>query len=1140
MTAWTTLMKKDCGLCDVDGMRCPEGKCLSAEERCDGIIHCSDGSDEPITCGRICSINNGGCSHVCVDEPWGALCTCPAGYKLSSIGTVCEDLDECAPPSAPCMHHCLNTVGSYYCHCREDFNMNGDSSCLAIGDATRLLIVQRSSIGLLDVKSQQFKVLHTPVPDLVALTFDVARGWYFWADNHGSIYKSDGQESRTVFNGEPGIKGLACDWLNGNLFWTNQKTESIYMQAADGRSYTTLLSKRNSPSELVLLPVESLMFWFSAGHGDRVTIEKSWMDGSERSTLTVLTAQSAHSLTADVAARRLYWISDFKKSIEMVKVDGTGRYSFTGLFNRRLALGLAVFESLFYWVDDKGLWQVPQNKPNQKQFIWKAALPIFAVYHALQQPQGSSACVKTPCQLCLLTKGNPVGFTCACPNSKALLPDGTCEYPRFVYATIANINLLEFRGKDYTEVQLFTTDDSILSFDLDWYRDLLYWANQTGHIQCTSLTQVKTELVPTPLPVCLIKVDQRRGDLYWVSCDQNSIGTTDSRYPQQLYHTAKEIQDLYLDWLRGVIIWQEEDRVLTMSMMGGKAKELLHLAEGVTGNIAFDIAANSLLWNSKSSGLTAMSLLQDKSHRAGRRWNISGSIIAAFEPFLLSHSDDVMTLWDRRDGSPIQDMTVRGRVFSVIVALKDVGTVPDTPVCTEPSVLCRHTSVCLSQDQLCDGKKDCPDGDDEDFCETKCPSKEDFKCKDRLSCISRNLVCDGRSHCGDGSDELNCRSETLPAARANVLRCRLGSKLCRDETECVLFSHVCDGERDCPDGSDEEGCDAADSATTILAEDVNSNDSPLPVETSTEPPTKPSCNSPSVLCPDSSLCINPTQFCDGRKDCPDGSDEDCVKRCPYKTDFRCKDQRSCVSKSLVCDGRSHCWDGSDELNCRSETLPAARANVLRCRLGSKLCRDETECVLFSHVCDGERDCPDGSDEEGCDAAEIVPTTATENVRLNESPLPITPITEPPTKPSCNSPSVLCPDSSLCINPTQFCDGRKDCPDGSDEDCVKRCPYKTDFRCKDRRSCVSKNLVCDGRSHCWDGSDELNCRSETLPAARANVLRCRLGSKLCRDETECVLFSHVCDGERDCPDGSDEEGCEDVNSNEFSFARRDIY
>ena len=72
--------------------------------------------------------------------------------------------------------------------------------------------------------------------------------------------------------------------------------------------------------------------------------------------------------------------------------------------------------------------------------------------------------------------------------------------PRFVYATNMDINLLEIRGKNYDQTQLLSTGDGILSFDLDWYRDWLYWANQTGHIQRTSLTQVKTEVVPTPLP----------------------------------------------------------------------------------------------------------------------------------------------------------------------------------------------------------------------------------------------------------------------------------------------------------------------------------------------------------------------------------------------------------------------------------------------------------------------------------------------------------------------------------------------------------------------------------------------------------------------------------------------------------------
>lgn len=74
------------------------------------------------------------------------------------------------------------------------------------------------------------------------------------------------------------------------------------------------------------------------------------------------------------------------------------------------------------------------------------------------------------------------------------------------------------------------------------------------------------------------------------------------------------------------------------------------------------------------TGLTTMSLLQERSHQAGRRWNISGSVVAAFEPFLLSLSDDVMTLWDRRDGSRIKEMTVNGPVFSVVTALRDIHT----------------------------------------------------------------------------------------------------------------------------------------------------------------------------------------------------------------------------------------------------------------------------------------------------------------------------------------------------------------------------------------------------------------------------------------------------------------------------------
>lgn len=70
----------------------------------------------------------------------------------------------------------------------------------------------------------------------------------------------------------------------------------------------------------------------------------------------------------------------------------------------------------------------------------------------------------------------------------------------FIYATMTNIYMVEFRGSESSKTELFASEDGILSFDLDWNRDWLYWTNQTGHVQHTSLTQFKSTVVPTPAP----------------------------------------------------------------------------------------------------------------------------------------------------------------------------------------------------------------------------------------------------------------------------------------------------------------------------------------------------------------------------------------------------------------------------------------------------------------------------------------------------------------------------------------------------------------------------------------------------------------------------------------------------------------
>ncbi|XP_052368358.1 prolow-density lipoprotein receptor-related protein 1-like isoform X14 [Oncorhynchus keta] len=1094
-------------------VRCPGGVCLTEDERCDGKLQCSDGSDEPSTCGRTCSEENGGCSHSCVDKPWGALCSCPKGHRLSADGASCLDVDECALPYGPCMHFCVNTPGSFYCHCRDGFQLQGTTYCYSKGNSTKFLTATKGTIGFLNLKTLRFESIQSIGYDPLALAFDLSRSSFYWADDQGNIYKAKEQQRRILYHGQYGVRSLVCDWLTGQLYWTNQKTRSIHVGAADGSGFATVLAKNIDPLELVLLPIESLLFWINKGPGDKITLERSGMDGLKQESLVVLTAQAPRSLTLDVTARRLYWMSDFKKSIETVRVDGSGRYSFLEFFKRRLAQSLAVFDRWFYWTDQKGLWRSPQDQPNQKNFIQRTTLPVLEAYHEQQQPKAPSACVMSGCQLCMLTLDLPAGFTCTCPDDKLLVADGSCEYPRFAYATSTTLNLFELKGKELIKTKLLTTDDVMESFDIDWRGDWVYWANSTGHVMRWNLNTGQTETVPTLRPACVVAVDQKMRNLYWLSCDEVCVGVTnmDQGYPRRLYQSGSEVRDVYLDWQRGRLYLLEAGWILSMRLPGGNPRKVLRVEGHVAGRIVLDLQSNTLLWNTEGDDLNIMSLLKSQTHLAGREWNVPGSIMAAHSPLLVSLFNDVITVWDRRDRRRVHDVPVGPGVVRVIVALDVKEVPPAQPVCTSPSVMCRGSTLCISQTQLCDTLKDCPDGFDEESCIAKCPNRGEFRCKDRRKCIERSLVCDGRAHCHDGSDEIGCPTIAAPTSQTAPLKCRMGSRLCKDGRECVLHSHVCDGEVDCKDGSDEQDCG------DIL-------------------PAQPVCTSPSVRCRGSTLCISQTQLCDTLRDCPDGFDEEsCITKCPNRGEFRCKDRRKCIERSLVCDGRAHCHDGSDEIGCPTIAAPTSQTAPLKCPMGSRLCKDGRECVLHSHVCDGEVDCKDGSDEQDCellckagqfqcahgkkciDQQQVCDGKAQCQDRSDEMDC------FKPTK-SC---SHRCDNNGRCIPETFICDGERDCVDGSDEeDCVAIICGQQQYQCSNGQ-CVSEALRCDGHADCGDHSDEVGCAK---PPHCPPDLRCP-------NSHECLVEEWLCDGEQDCLDGSDEMNCKvsPVTCGEFQWS-----
>lgn len=67
-------------------------------------------------------------------------CYCAAGFRLHSSALSCVDIDECNEmPHAVCKHTCLNTPGSYICHCYPDFYLAPDKkSCKTKGNVSIL------------------------------------------------------------------------------------------------------------------------------------------------------------------------------------------------------------------------------------------------------------------------------------------------------------------------------------------------------------------------------------------------------------------------------------------------------------------------------------------------------------------------------------------------------------------------------------------------------------------------------------------------------------------------------------------------------------------------------------------------------------------------------------------------------------------------------------------------------------------------------------------------------------------------------------------------------------------------------------------------------------------------------------------
>ncbi|CAB1328475.1 unnamed protein product, partial [Coregonus sp. 'balchen'] len=567
--------------CPTPPFRCPSWQwqcpghnvCVNISRVCDNTPDCPNGADESPLCNQeSCTDNNAGCTHGCIQGPFGAQCTCPMGYQLSNDSKTCDDLDECSPPGL-CSQHCFNERGSFRCQCSDGYTLEADQrTCKVSGSREAfLLVASRNQIVSDDITTQP-NVIRSLVRDgrnIVALDFDSVTDRVYWSDtSQDKIWSAhkNGTDRAVVFDsGVTVTESLAVDWVGRNLYWTDYVLETIEVSKLDGTHRTVLVSENvTNPRALVLDPRDSahLMFWTDWGRNPR--IEKASMDGKMRTTIISNKLYWPNGLTIDYPNNLLYFADAYLDFIDYCDYNGNNRKQ---VLASDLVLqhphAITIFEDFVYWTDryiNRVIRAHKWHGENQTVMLYNLPQPMGLVaVHPARQPAGENHCLRRLCtHICLLSAMGPSFYSCACPSGWTLAADNfTCarvEDPFLVvvrdsviYGISLNpddksndamvpvaglqngydgeIHRVKSDGTNRTEFAPAAILGSPVGLALDWMTENLYYTNPaTQSIEVLRLrgeVQYRKTLItnngsPTGAGIPVgIAVDPARGKLYW-------------------------------------------------------------------------------------------------------------------------------------------------------------------------------------------------------------------------------------------------------------------------------------------------------------------------------------------------------------------------------------------------------------------------------------------------------------------------------------------------------------------------------------------------------------------------------------------------------------------------------------------------
>lgn len=422
---------------------CGGGMCIPLAKVCDKKPDCPEFQDEPTDkCGKNeCLIDNGGCSHLCVDTPAGYYCDCKPGFKLVGNRT-CEDIDECEEAGS-CSQQCTNEIGKFKCECMAGYlrDPRDHTKCKATEGHASLLFARRHDIRKISLDHREMTSIVNDTKSATALDFVFRTGMIYWSDvSEQRIYKApidEGSDKTVVVKDQTVTSdGLAVDWIYNHIYFTDIKKATIELTNFDGNMGKILIKDDlEIPRAIALDPIEGWMYWTDWGTTPR--IERAGMDGTHRQVIVTYEVKWPNGITLDLVRKRVYWVDAKLNTISSCDYDGSKRtvvlYSADYL---RHPFSITTFEDYVYWTDWDKEAVFKASKFNGKDIEPVTAMHMLQhpmtihVYHPYRQPDGTNHCqaVNGHCShLCLpapqINSRSPK-ISCACPTGLKLMDDG--------------------------------------------------------------------------------------------------------------------------------------------------------------------------------------------------------------------------------------------------------------------------------------------------------------------------------------------------------------------------------------------------------------------------------------------------------------------------------------------------------------------------------------------------------------------------------------------------------------------------------------------------------------------------------------------------------------------------------------------